>query len=116
MRELKRDLQSMVKSLKALTQKTEKMAKELDRLEKAQTPKRPKAKPKAAKKTVAKKPAKLSASGTVLAIVKRSRRGVDKATLIRKTGFKDSSIHAILYRLTKQGKIKRDLKGLYVKT
>ena len=115
MRELKRDLQSMVKSLKALTQKTEKMAKELDRLEKAQTPKRPKAKPKAAKKTVAKKPAKLSASGTVLAIVKRSRKGVDKAALVKKTGFKGRTVESIIYRLKKQGKIKSVGKGIYVK-
>jgi len=115
MRELKRDLQSMVKSLKALTQKTEKMAKELDKLEKAQAPKRPKAKPKAAKKAVAKKPTRVSASDTVLAIIKRNRKGVDKATLVKKTGFKDSNIRTILYRLSKQGKIKTEGRGLYVK-
>ena len=90
--QLKRDLQSMVKNLKALTQKTEKMAKELDRLEKAQAPKRSKAKPKAAKKAVAKKPAKLSPSGTVLAIIKRSRNGIDTATLEKKTGFEGRKI------------------------
>ncbi len=115
MRELKRDLQSMVKSLKALTQKTEKMAKELDRLEKAQAPKRPKAKPKPVKKAIAKKPTRVSSSDTVLALIKRSRKGVDKATLTKKTGLKDSNIRTILYRLSKQGKIKTEKKGLYVK-
>ncbi len=115
MKELKSDLQSMGKSLRALTQKTEKMAKELDRLEKSQAPKRPKVKPKAVKKAVAKKPAKLTAGGTVLAIVKRSRKGIDKATLIKKTGFKGRKIGDIVYRLKKEGKIKKDRKGLYVK-
>jgi len=116
MKELQWDLQSMVKGLKALTQKTEKMAKELDRLEKAQAPKKPKAKPKAVKKAVAKKPAKLTANGTVLAIVKRSRKGIDTATLEKKTGFKGRKIGDIVYRLKKEGKIKSERKGLYVKT
>ena len=113
MKELKRDLQSLVKDLKRLTQKTDKMIKRLEKLEKAQAAKKPKA--KAVKKAVAKKPAKLSASGTVLAIVKRSRKGVDKTALIKKTGFDDKKIRDITYRLRKQRKIKRDRKGLYVK-
>jgi hypothetical protein len=47
MKELKRDLQSVAKSLKALTQKTEKIAKQLDKLAKVKVAKRPKRKPKA---------------------------------------------------------------------
>ena len=114
MSQLEKDLKAIAKDLKRLTQKTDKMIKRLEKLEKkAQVAKKPKA--KAVKKAVAKKPAKLTASGTVLAMIKRSRKGVDKATLIKKTGFKDSNIHTILYRLTKQGKIKKDRKGLYVK-
>ncbi len=113
MSQLKKDLKAVAKDLKGLTQKTDKMIKRLDKLEKTQVAKKPKA--KAVKKAVAKKPAKLSASGTALAIIKRSRKGVDKAALIKKTGFKDTSIHAILYRLRKQGKIKKDRKGLYLK-
>ncbi len=113
MKELKRDLQSMVKSLKELTEKTEKMIKQLEKLDKAQAAKKPKA--KAVKKVVAKKPAKLSASGTVLAIIKRSRKGIDTATLKKKTGFKVRSVENIIYKLKKQGKIKSERKGLYVK-
>ena len=57
MNQLKRQLQSLLKSLKALTGQAEKMSKELDRLEKAQakTQKQQKAKAKAkpkAKKSV----------------------------------------------------------------
>jgi len=69
----------------------------------------------AVRKAVAKKPTRVSSRDTVLAIIKRSRKGVDKATLIKKTGLKDSNIHTILYRLSKQGKIKTEGKGLYVK-
>ncbi len=114
MTQIKKDLKTVAKDLKKLTQKTDKMIKRLEKLEKkAQIAKKPKA--KAVKKAVARKPAKLSASGTVLAIVKRSRKGVDKATLIEKTGFADKKIRDITYRLRKQGKIKKDRKGLYVK-
>ena len=114
MKQLKKDMKAVAKDLKRLTQRTDKMIRQLEKLDKAQAAKKPKA--KAAKKAIAKKPTRVSASETVLAIIKRSRKGVDKATLIKKTGFKDSNIHTILYRLTKQRKIKKDRKGLYVKT
>ena len=74
MKQLKKDLMAVAKDLKRLTQKTEKMIKRLDKLEKkAQGAKKPKA--KAVRKTTAKKPTRVSASETVLAIVKRSRKG-----------------------------------------
>ena len=113
MNQLEKDLKAVAKDLKRLTQKTEKMIKQLEKPKKAQAAKKPKA--KAVKKAVTKKPAKLSASDTVLAIIKRSRKAVDKAALTKKTGFKDSNIRTILYRLSKQGKIKTEGKGLYVK-
>ncbi len=107
------DLKTVAKDLKKLTQKTEKMVNRLKKLEKAQAPKKPKA--KAVKKAVAKKPASVSSRDTVLAIIKRSKKGVDTPALIKKTRLKDNYIRTILYRLSKQGKIKRNLKGLYVK-
>jgi len=113
MKQLKNDMQAVAKDLKRLTQKTEKMIKQLEKPDKAQAAKKPKA--KAVKKAIAKKPTRVSASDTVLAIIKRSRKAVDKATLTKKTGFKDSNIRTILYRLSKQGKIKTEGKGLYVK-
>jgi predicted Rossmann fold nucleotide-binding protein DprA/Smf involved in DNA uptake len=118
MKELQRDLQSVLKSLRALTQKTDKMIKQLEKLDKAQAAKKPKA--KAVKKAVAKKPdakkvKKATATDTVLAIIKRSRKGIDTATLKKKTGFKVRSVENIIYRLKKEGKIKSERKGLYVK-
>jgi len=113
MNQLKKDLKAVAKDLKKLTHKTDKMINRLGKLEKAQAAKKPKA--KAVKKTVAKKPAKLSASGAVLAIVKRSSKGVDTTALKKKTGFEGRKIRDITYKLKKDGKIKRDRKGLYVK-
>jgi predicted Rossmann fold nucleotide-binding protein DprA/Smf involved in DNA uptake len=112
MSQLKKGLKTVAKDLKRLTQKTDKMIKQLEKLEKAQAAKKPKA--KAVKKAVAKKPT-LSAGETVLAIVKRSRKGIDKATLIKKTGFEGRKIWDIIYRLKKEGKIKSAGRGLYVK-
>ena len=114
MQQLKKNLKTVSNDLKRLTQKTDKMIKRLEKLEKkAQVAKKSKA--KAAKKTPTKKPAKLPASGTVLAIIKRSRKGIDKAALIKKTGFEDRKIRDIIFRLRKQGKIKSEGKGIYVK-
>ncbi len=121
MKQLKKDLKAVAKDLKRLTQKTEKMVKRLEKVDKAQVAKKPKTKavkkPKAraAKKVVAKRPAKHSASATVLAIIKRSRKGIDTATLEKKTGFEGRKIRDIIYKLKKQGKIKSERKGLYVK-
>ncbi len=113
MNQLKKDLKAVAKDLRRLTQKTEKMTKRLEKVEKAQAAKKPK--PKAVKKVVVKKPAKLTASATVLAIIKRSRKGIDKATLEKKTGFEGRKIRDIIFRLKKQGKIKSEIKGIYVK-
>ena len=113
MNTLKKDLKDAAKDLKRLTQRAGKMIKRLEKLEKAQAAKKPKA--KAVKRPIAKKPAKLSSRDTVLAIIKRSRKPVDMASLTNRTGFKDSNIRTILYRLSKQGKIKTEGKGLYVK-
>ncbi len=113
MKQLEKDLKTIGKDLKKLTQKTEKMIKQLEKPDKAQAAKKPKA--KAAKKAIAKKPTRVSASGTVLATVKRSRKGIDTATLEKKTGFEGRKIRDIIFRLRKQGKIKSERKGIYVK-
>ncbi len=104
MKQLKKDLQAVSKSLKQLTLRTEKIAKKLEKLEKA------KAKPK-----VTKQPVKVSAAATVLAVIKRSRKGVDVATLRKKTGFESRKISGIVQRFKKEGKIKNSGKGIYVK-
>ena len=112
MKQLKRDLKAISKSLKQLTLRTEKIAKKLDKLEKPKPAKRSKAK---TKPKVTKKPVKVSAAATVLAVIKRSRKGVDVATLKNKTGFESRKISGIVQRFKREGKIKNSGKGIYVK-
>ena len=128
MKNLKKDLQAVSKSLKSLTKKTERLTKAVAKLEKAPAAakRKPKAKAKttrkavakkkgaAKKKTAKKKTATLTATDQVLKIIKRSKKGVDAPTLMKKTGFEDKKIRNILFRSSKQGKIKKAGRGIYV--
>jgi predicted transcriptional regulator len=117
MKQLKKDLQAVSKSVKQLTLRTEKIAKKLEKLEKPKPVKKSKAKVKAkARPKVTKKPVKVSAAATVLAIIERSRKGVAIATLSKKTGFDSRKIGYIVQRFRKEGKIENSGKGIYVKT
>jgi hypothetical protein len=95
------------------------MIKQLGKPEKARAAKKPKpkAKPKAKapRKAVAKKATKVSASETVLSAIKNSRKGVNTVALRKQTGFEGRKIGDIIYRLKKEGKIKSERKGVYVK-
>jgi hypothetical protein len=105
MKQLKKDLQTVSKSLQQLILRTEKIAKKLEKLEKPKPVKKSKAKVKAkAKLKIAKKPVKVSAAATVLAVIKRSRKGVDVATLRNKTGLESRKISGIVQRFKKEGK------------
>jgi len=120
MKQLKKDLQAVSKSLKQLMLRTEKIAKRLEKLEKPKPVKKSKAKVKTkvkakAKPKIAKKPVKVSAAATVLAVIKRSRKGVDVATLKSKAGIGSTTLNSIIYRLKKNGKIKSGGRGIYVK-
>ena len=62
-----------------------------------------------------KKTVKLTATDTVFGIIKRYRKGVDVATLMKKTGFIRNKIYNNVKVLKKQGKIKSEQKGFYLK-
>ncbi len=132
MKNLKKDLRAVNKGLKALAKKTESLLKAVDKFEK------PKAKPvkaiavkkthvkKAAVKKVAakkaapkkassKKVAPATAADTVLAIIKRFKKGVNVSTLIEKTGFNKRKIYNNVKVLKKRGKIKSEVRGVYLK-
>ena len=120
---LKKDLQSLQREIKALERKIEKLIKEFDKGMKAKVTKKVTAKPvkaKTTKKAPAKKaPAKkrsskLTATDQVLNIIKRSKKGVNTATLMAKTGFDQRKIWSIINRAAKAGKIKRAGKGIYI--
>jgi hypothetical protein len=62
----------------------------------------------------AKKAKKLTATAEVLKIIKGYKKGVDVPKLKKKTGFADTKIRAIIHRASKEGKIKRLARGIYV--
>ena len=77
----------------------------------------PKAKPKKkapTKKVAVRKARKPSPTAQVLKAIKSHRKGIDIATLKKTTGLPDSSIRSVLYRASKEGKIKRIRRGVYV--
>ena len=110
-----KDLQTVGKELTKLVNQIEKLAVALGKEEKPKA-KSVKTKPKA--KAVSKKaPAKggkKTDTDKVLAIINRSKKGVDTATLMKKTGFNQKKVRNMLNRTYKQGKITRVAKGIYV--
>lgn len=110
MKQLKKDMQVISKSLGQLIRKTEQIIKRLDKLEKSTVPKKPRAKAKMTKKA-----AKVSASDTVLTLIRMSKKGIDTVTLRKKTGFDDNKMRGIVYRLKEKGKIKNRARGVYIK-
>jgi septal ring factor EnvC (AmiA/AmiB activator) len=125
---LKSPAQRSADALKSLTKQTEKLIKAVDKFEKEKAAKRrkkakakakpaKKARPRkaAAKKPPAKKAKTVTATDQVLKIIKRSKKGVDVPTLIKRTGFDDSKVRNIINRTLKQGKIKRVSRGVYVR-
>ena len=114
---MKRELTEMKKDITAIGQKLEMLLKAVEKSEtkptKESKAKAVKAKP-AKKAPVKKKAAKVTATDEVLNIINRSKKGVNTATLMDKTGFDQKKVRNILQRTFKQGKIKRAEKGIYV--
>ena len=119
----KKDLQALNKDIKALEKKMDKLIAAAGKSEKPKVAKKITAKPvkaKTTKKAPAKKApakrgaAKPTATDQVLNIINRSKKGVNAATLMKKTGFNLKKVTNILQRTYKQGKIKRVDKGVYV--
>ena len=126
---LKKDLQTVNNELKALANKSDKMIATIDKVEKPKVAKKPKAKAvkrKPARKTVAKKvavkkpaakksPGKMTAADTVLAIIKRSKKGVGMAALMKNTGFNQKKVANIVFKLRKLRQIKSVGRGVYTR-
>jgi hypothetical protein len=103
-------------------QDIERIGKSMERLEealKANMAATRKARKTAGVKGVAKKKparrgrAKMTATEKVLSVLKRSSKGVNIAGLKSKTGFEDKKIRNIVFRLAKEGTIKRAGRGVY---
>jgi hypothetical protein len=121
---LKRDLQAVKKDIMALEKKMEKLLNAFEAAPKAKAVKKVKqkrVKAKAKRAAVAKKAAprkraakKVTSTDQILKIIKRSRKGVNVPTLKAKTGFEDKKVRNIIFRASKEGKIKKVGRGVYV--
>ena len=115
---IKTELTAVQKKLTTIKLKVDNLITAVEKSEKATATKASKAKAVKAtpvkKAPVKKKAAKVTATDKVLNIINRSKKGVDTATLMKKTGFDQKKVRNILNRTFKQGKIKRADKGIYV--
>jgi len=84
------------------------------RAKKAPAKKAPAKKAPAKKAVARKKTAQVTATDKILRIVKQSKKGVDVPTLKKKTGFDDKKVRNIVFRASKEGKIKKSGRGIYV--
>jgi DNA replicative helicase MCM subunit Mcm2 (Cdc46/Mcm family) len=113
----KKDLMALKKDIRVVGKKVENLLKEFEKDVKTKTSKPSKAKAvkaKTAKKApVIKKTTKVTATDQVLKIINRSKKGVDIATIKKKTGFEDKKLRNIIFRANKEGKIQRAERGLY---
>jgi predicted Rossmann fold nucleotide-binding protein DprA/Smf involved in DNA uptake len=104
-------------SLKKVSSDLKKMAGQVERLA-GKLEAQSKAAP--AKKTVAKKVSKKTATqptaaDAVYKVIARLKKGADMAAIKQKTGYENRKIQNSVYKLKKQGKIKSEAKGVYVK-
>jgi len=112
---LTKDLQAVSKELSKLVKQIEKLAAELGKVEKpAAKSVKPKTKAKAVTKKAPAKGGKKTDTDKLLEFINRSKKGVDTATLMKKTGFNQKKVRNMLNRTYKQGKITRVEKGIYV--
>ena len=108
-----KDLQAISKELTKLVNQIEKLAASLGKAEKPKA-KSVKAKAKTVTKKTPAKGGKKTDTDKVLAIINRSKKGVDTATLMKKTGFDEKKVRNIIFKTLKEDKIKRAGRGIYV--
>jgi TolA-binding protein len=127
---LEKQLQAVKKEIETLSKKLNKLADAIQK-EKKPTRKKPTKKTSSKKKTttkkkvavkkaVAKKTIKKStevatAIDTINKIISRSKKGVDVATLMKKTGFNKRKVYDTVKVLKKRGKVKSIGIGVYGK-
>lgn len=123
---LKKDLLALKQEFKAVENKMKMLLKAVEKSGKSpktaakkvatgKTIKANVAKTAPVKKTAPQKKAiQATATDQILRIIKRFKKGVDVPTLKEKTGFDDKKVRNIVFRATKEGKIKKFGRGIYV--
>lgn len=107
MKSIKKEWQSIVEGIRAVTEKTEKIVDEMDRFEKTDAASKSKAPTETQRKRAVKTGADVPAGNSVLDIIKRNGKGVDVAELEERTGLSEKEIRRAVFRLRKEGKVKR---------
>ena len=111
---LKKDLQSLQREISTLGKTVEKILKAAEKSEKGKATRVSKKRAPGKKTPAKKKTGGPTSTDQVLKIInKRTKRGVDAATIMAKTGFNQKKVSNIIHRAYKEGKIKRVGKGLY---
>ena len=112
----KKELTALQKDIQAISKKLETLLKAVETSETkpAKAPQAKAAKAPAKKAPAKKKADSITATDQILNIIKRSKKGVDTAVLMAKTGFNQKKVTNILHRSFKAGKIRRADKGIYV--
>jgi len=108
----KKELIALKKDINKIGQKLDQLIDAYEQNE-AKTPKSADAKTAKANNTQ-KRARKENATDKVLKIINRSKKGVDIATLVKKTGFDQRKVRNIIFRTHKEGRIKRADRGVYV--
>jgi hypothetical protein len=113
MKAMRKDLQSVIKGLKSLVKKTERIERELDKLPIARARKgRPAATVRGGRKPGRR--AAGTAMDAVYRIIEKSKRGATTTKIREKTGFDEKQIWNAINRLKTQKKIKSARRGVYV--
>ena len=115
--ERKEKIKKLLNTFRDLMVDVQRISSTLDRATTAKPSPAP-AKVAAGEKESARKPAvrktrKESPKDEVLKTIKRYKKGIDIATLIKTTGVNDSTVRTIVYRGVKEGTIKRLRRGVY---
>lgn len=108
-------LSFLAETLKILSKQMEKLITRIEKTETAQALRE--SEKKARRRKIARRKAQsLMMTDTVLTVIGRHRRGIDMARLKEKTRFDAKRIHAIVFGLRKQGRIKSLRRGFYIRT
>ena len=121
-KDIEKDLMALNEEVKAVAKRIEDLTEMIGNLGKAEStkPKAVKKKAPAKKKAAAekpspKKPAKKTDRDIVLGFIQRTKKGINTAALVKKTGFNQKKVANIVFQLKKQGKIQSPEKGVYSK-
>ena len=101
------------RELVKISKDLEKLFRQIQKLTSSITNEKGRAQKASMLKPVAPNKGKKSGTQTVLDMVRKSQKGIDAGTLIKKTGFEDKKIRNIIFKAWKEGKIERVGRGVY---